>query len=262
MPLITTPTPDRAFGSRPEGGSTGARSHITQPALVKIVGSEELPTAVHVDASPAATRSSAASEPSPNDLAAPTPVGPPPTAPVPSVVAVNKIADSGPGVSQSLRTMSAAPEAAAAPSAVQASVAAPPDAPQQPAEVAPTVESKVVVPSAQPDLVRPTKLSRKTPSRAADDRGVRHRPGIRQSSDTCLWRSGRRARSTDGRSDRLKIGRLGDSVRGAKVGGGSQGDRRAAQRQIRPGAQRRDNRFTTLALSRRRCTSRSRISPS
>src|ERR1700722_5563022 len=166
MPLITTPTPDRAFGSRPEGGSTGARSHITQPALVKIVGSEELPTAVHVDASPAATRSSAASEPSPNDLAAPTPVGPPPTAPVPSVVAVNKIADSGPGVSQSLRTMSAAPEATAAPSAVQASVAAPPDAPQQPAEVAPTVESKVVVPSAQPDLVRPTKLSRKTPVRA------------------------------------------------------------------------------------------------
>jgi hypothetical protein len=166
MPLITTPTPDRAFGSRPEGGSTGARSHITQPALVKIVGSEELPTAVHVDASPAATRSSAASEPSPNDLAAPTPVGPPPTAPVPSVVAVNKVADSGPGVSQSLRTMSAAPEATAAPSAVQASVAAPPDAPQQPAEVAPTVESKVVVPSAQPDLVRPTKLSRKTPVRA------------------------------------------------------------------------------------------------
>ena len=65
----------------PKGGSTGARSHIMQPALVKIVGSGELPTAVHADASRAATRSSAASEPSPNDLAAPTPVAPPPTAP-------------------------------------------------------------------------------------------------------------------------------------------------------------------------------------
>jgi hypothetical protein len=153
----------------PQGGSTGARSHITQPALVKIVGSEELPTAVHVDASPAATRSSAASEPSPNDLAASTPVGPPPTAPVPSVVAVNKIADSRPGVSQSAEsnpapTMSALPEATAAPSATQASVAAPPDAPRQPAEVAPTVESKIV-PGAQPDLDRPTKLSRKSPVR-------------------------------------------------------------------------------------------------
>ena len=153
----------------PQGSSTGARSHITQPALVKIVGSEELPTAVHVDASPAATRSSAASEPSPNDLAAPTPVGPPPMAPVPSVIAVNKIADSRPGVSQSAesnaaRTMSTLPEATAAPSATQASVAAPPDAPRQPAEVAPTVESKVV-PGAQPDLDRPTKLSRKSPVR-------------------------------------------------------------------------------------------------
>ena len=151
----------------PEGGSTGARSHITQPTLVKIVGSEELPTAVHADASPAAKRSSAASEPSPNDLAAPMAVGPPPAAPAPPVVAVNKIADSGPGVSQSLRTMSALPEATAAPSATRASEAAPPDAPQRAAEAAPTVESKVVT-GAQPltpNLVRPTKLSRKTPVR-------------------------------------------------------------------------------------------------
>jgi hypothetical protein len=85
------------------------------------------------------------------------------------VVAVNNIADSRPGVSQfaesnPARTMSALPEATAAPSATQASVAAPPDAPRQPAEVAPTVESKVV-PGAQPDLDRPTKLSRKSPVR-------------------------------------------------------------------------------------------------
>ena len=146
----------------PKGGSTGARSHVTQPALVKIVGSEELPTAVHADASPAATSSS---EPSPTELATPTSVGPPAT-PFPPVVAV-KIADSGPGVPQSLRTMSAAPEATAAPSATQASVAAPPDAPQQPAEVAPRVESKVVTGAhpPTPNLDRPTKLSRKTPVR-------------------------------------------------------------------------------------------------
>jgi hypothetical protein len=112
----------------PKAGSTGARSHVTQPALVKIVGSEELPTAVHADASPAATSSSEPSEPSPTELATPTSVVPPAT-PFPPVVAA-KIADSGPGVSQSLRTMSA-PEATAAPSATQASVAAPPDAPQR-----------------------------------------------------------------------------------------------------------------------------------
>ena len=225
------------------------------------------------------TRSSAASEPSPNDLAAPMAVGPPPAAPAPPVVAVNKIADSGPGVSQSLRTMSALPEATAAPSATRASEAAPPDAPQRPAEAAPTVESKVVT-GAQPltpNLVRPTKLSRKTPVRVmvaktaattpsatAEIRRQPQRPGAstippapaapqttaasatgqesRQSSDTCLWHSSRRARGTDGRSDRLQIGRLGDSVRRAKIGGGSQGGRRAAQRQIRAGAQRRDDR--------------------
>jgi hypothetical protein len=147
----------------PKGGSTGARSHITQPALVKILGSGELPTAVHADASPAATPLSAASEPSPNDLAAPTPVAPPPTAPVPPVVAV-EIADSRPRVSQSEPTMSAPPEATAGPSVTYVSVAAPPDAPQRPAGAVPMVKSKVV-PRAQPDLDRPTKLSRKTPVR-------------------------------------------------------------------------------------------------
>jgi hypothetical protein len=140
----------------PKGGSTGARSHITQPALVKILGSGELPTAVHADASPAATPLSAASEPSPNGLAAP-------TAPVPPVVAV-EIADSGPRVSQSEPTMSAPPEATAGPSVTYVSVAAPPDAPQRPAGAVPMVKSKVV-PRAQPDLDRPTKLSRKTPVR-------------------------------------------------------------------------------------------------
>ena len=147
----------------PKGGSTGARSHITQPALVKIVGFGELPTAVHADASPAATPLSAASEPSPNGLAAPTPVAPPPTAPVPPVVAV-EIADSGPRVSQSVPTMSAPPEATAGPSVTYVSVAAPPDAPQRPAGAVPMVKSKVV-PRAQPDLDRLTKLSRKTPVR-------------------------------------------------------------------------------------------------
>jgi hypothetical protein len=178
----------------PKGGSTGARSHITQPALVKIVGSEELPTAVHADASPAATPAAAASEPPPNGLAAPTPVGPPIMAPVPPVVAVNKIPDSRPGVSQSAesnpaRTLSALPEATAAPSAAQARVAAPSDAPQRPAEAVPMVESKVV-PGAQPDLDRPTKLSRKTlvhgmvaktavtaPSAAMEMRHQPQRPG-------------------------------------------------------------------------------------
>ena len=81
----------------PKGDSTGARSHIAQPALVKIVGTEELQTTVHADASPAATPSLGPSEPSPTELAAPASVGPPPTAPLPRVVAVNKIADSGPG---------------------------------------------------------------------------------------------------------------------------------------------------------------------
>ena len=147
----------------PKGGSTGARSHITQPALIKIVGSGELPTAVHPDASPAATPLSAASEPSPNDWAAPTPVAPPPTAPVPPVVAV-EIADSGPRVSQSVPTTSAPPKATAGPSVTYVSVAAPPDAPQRPAGAVPMVKSKVV-PRAQPDLDRPTKLSRKTPVR-------------------------------------------------------------------------------------------------
>jgi hypothetical protein len=174
----------------PNAGSTGARSHVTQPALVKIVGSEELPTAVHADASPAATSSSEPSEPSQTELATPTSVGPPAT-PFPPVVAV-KIADSGPGVSQSLRTMSAAPEATAAPSATQASVAAPPDAPQRPAELVPKVERKVLTGARPPtpNLDRPTKLSRKTlvrgmvaktaataPSSTAEVRRQPQRPG-------------------------------------------------------------------------------------
>jgi hypothetical protein len=138
----------------PKGGSTGARSHITQPAVVKFVGSEELPTAVEADASPAATASVA---PSPTDLAAP----------IPPVAAVSR-----PGLSQSaesnpMRTMSAAPEATATPSETQASVAASPETPRRPAEAAPVVESKLV-PGAQPptpSLDRPAKLSRKTPVR-------------------------------------------------------------------------------------------------
>lgn len=147
----------------PKGGSTGARSHITQPALVKIVGSGELPTAVHADASPAATRSSAASEPSPNDLAAPTPVAPQPTAPTSWARIATPWALSW--RSQPLRPAGPAPpEATAGPSVTHVSVAAPPDAPQRPAGAVPMVESEVV-PRAQPDLARPTKLSRKTPVR-------------------------------------------------------------------------------------------------
>jgi hypothetical protein len=166
----------------PKGGSTGARSHITQPALVKIVGFGELPTAVHADASPAATPLSAASEPSPNGLAAPTPVAPPPTAPVPPVVAV-EIADSGPRVSQSVPTMSAPPEATAGPSVTYVSVTAPPDAPQRPAGAVPMVKSKVV-PRAQPDLARKTpvrwmaaKAAATAPSAATEVRRQPQRPG-------------------------------------------------------------------------------------
>ena len=86
------------------------------------------------------------------------------------------------------RTMSSPPEATAAPSATRASVATPRDAPQRHAESVPMVESKVVT-GAQPDLDRPTKLSRKTPVRgmiaktaatapsAATERRQPQRPG-------------------------------------------------------------------------------------
>ena len=65
-------------------------------------------------------------------------------------------------------------------------------------------------------------------------------PGTSQSCNACRRRSRRRARRPGGRSD--QIGRLGDTVRHAKIGGGSQDRRRAAQRQICPRAQRRDDR--------------------
>ena len=138
----------------PKEGSTGARSHITQPAVVKFVGSEGLPTAVHADASPAVTPSSG---PSPTDLAAP----------IPPVVAVLEPGSSQSAESNPVRTISAAPEATATPSETQASVAASPEAPRRPAEAAPVVGSKLV-PGAQPptpSLDRPAKLSQKTPAR-------------------------------------------------------------------------------------------------
>jgi len=85
-----------------------------------------------------------------------------------------------------------APEATAAPSATRASVAAPPDAPQRPAELVPTVERKVLkgAQPPRPNLDRPTKLSQKTlvrgmvaktaataPSSTAEVRRQPQRPG-------------------------------------------------------------------------------------
>ena len=133
----------------PKGGSTGARSAITRPALVKIVSSEEQPTSLDVAA---ATPTLASSEP------APTSVEPPATAPVATLrPAVSQSTESNP-----LRTASAPPDAPA-PSATLASEAAPLDAPQRPAEAAPKVDSKFVV-GAQPrtpNLDRIAKLSRR-----------------------------------------------------------------------------------------------------
>jgi hypothetical protein len=66
----------------PKGSSTGARSPMTRPALVKIISSEERPTDLHVAASSAATPTSASSEPSPAGVAPPTSLELPATAPV------------------------------------------------------------------------------------------------------------------------------------------------------------------------------------
>ena len=145
----------------PKGGSTGARSAITKPALVKIVGSEQRPTALDTDASRATTP---LSEPSPAGVA-PTSVEPPAPAPVTPVAALP------PAVSQSAESnrvrASASPGATASPSAARASEAAPLDAPQRLAEAAPMAESKVV-PGAQPptpNVDRPAKPSTRTPVR-------------------------------------------------------------------------------------------------
>jgi SPOR domain len=138
----------------PKGGSIGARSDIMKPALVKIVGSEERPTDLHVDTSSAATPTS---KPSSAGVAPPTSVEPPATAPVaPLRPAESQSAESNP-----VPTTSAPPDVTVSPSA------APLDAPQGPAEAAPIVGSKIV-PGAQPptpNLDLPTKPSRKTPVR-------------------------------------------------------------------------------------------------
>ena len=244
----------------PKGGPTGARSASTRPPLVKVVSSEKRPT--DVDPSSALISTLAPSEP------APTSVEPAATA---------QVATLRPAVSQSTESnplrMASAPPDAPAPSATLASEAAPLDAPQRPAEAAPRVEGKVVV-GAQPrtpNLHRIAKLSRRLygrqdrrdraqcsgrdaaptpafwcvddpagPNRATHGCGACRRPETRQSNDTCLRWSDWRARAIGGRSDRHQIGRLGDSVRRAKIGGRGRGGRRAAQRQIRPGAKRRE----------------------
>ena len=140
------------FGSK--GGSTGARSTITRPALVKVVSSEERLTNLDVDALSAATSRSARLEPA---LASVEPLA---TAPVATL---------RPALSQSTEPnpvrAASAPLDAPAPSATLASEAAPLDVPQRPAESAPRAEGKVVV-GAQPGtpkLERPAKPSTRLP---------------------------------------------------------------------------------------------------
>ena len=250
----------------PKGGPTGARSAIARPALVKIVSSEERPTDWMLTPHPPLyQRWRPRSRRRPPLSRRPRRRSPP----------------CGPAVSQSTESnplrMASAPPDAPAPSATLASEAAPLDAPQRLAEAAPKVEGKVVV-GAQPrtpNLDRIAKLSRRLlsygrqdrrdraqcsgrdaaptpafwcvddpagPNRATHDRGACRRPGTRQSNDTCLRWPDWRARAIGGGSDRHQIGRLGNSVRRAKIGGRGRGGRRAAQRQIRPGAKRRDDR--------------------
>ena len=150
----------------PKGSSTGARSVITRPALVRVISSEERPTALHVDPSSAAPPS----EPSLAGVAAPASVGlsPPASAPV------TPVATLGPAVSQSVetnpvRTASPPPDATTAPSAAYPSDAAPLDVRQRPAEAAPMAGSKIVSGERPPppNLDLHSKLPRKTPFRVA-----------------------------------------------------------------------------------------------
>jgi hypothetical protein len=136
------------------------------------------------------------------------------------------------------------------------------------------VESKVV-PGAQPDLDRPTKLSRKTPVRgmiaktaatapsaATEMRRQPHRPGASMipSAPAAPQTTAASAAAQEPVHPVTLFGTLAGALGAStvdqtaskgdwaiqfaapKIGGGSQGGRRAAQRQIRPGAQRRDNR--------------------
>jgi len=154
----------------PKGGPTGVRSTITRPALVKIVSSEERPTNLDVEASSAATPTSALSEP------APASVEPPATAPVAALRrAVSQSTESDP-----VRTPSAPPEGTA-PSAILASEAAPLDAPQRPAEAAPKAEGKVVLVAQRgtPKLERTAKLSARPPVSATVAKTVATTPSAR-----------------------------------------------------------------------------------
>jgi hypothetical protein len=109
----------------PKGGSTGARSAVARPALVKILSSEGRPTDLPVDGLFAATPSTAPLEPPRAGVAAPRPVEPPAAAPVTPAAAltapVPQSAETNPP-----RTVSAPPDAATAPSATRAGEAAPP----------------------------------------------------------------------------------------------------------------------------------------
>jgi hypothetical protein len=142
----------------PQGGSTGARSAITRPAVVKIVSSEG-PTDLQVDASSAATPTATPSEPSSASVAAPASVEPP--AAVPAAIlwpAVSQSTESDPVSTASM------PPDAAAPFATRASKAVPLNAPQRPAEAAPKAERKVVVDAPQrPNLDRTGKLFSRPP---------------------------------------------------------------------------------------------------
>jgi hypothetical protein len=144
----------------PKGGSTGARSAVTRPALVKIVGSEERPTDLHVDPSSAVTPSSELSR---AGVTTPS-IGPPRAAPVTPVAALGPVVPQ-PAETNPVRTVSAQPDATAAPSATRTGETGSLDVLQLPAKATLMAESKVVVgaPPPTPNLVWPAKLSRRPP---------------------------------------------------------------------------------------------------
>jgi len=263
---------------QPSGETVAAQGDVDAARLkdiapVKVARSEERPSDRDADASPAATSPA----PPPAGEREPQASAGPPVAASATPVAAAEIAAPPPAVwqssdSSSVRTASAPPDATAAPAAVHAGETAPRNAPQRPAQPAPSAGSKAVAVT-QPTtstLALPANLSRRASAgamvaktgaispgpaettsqhrprgvdgpagagRAAGDPGACRRSRSRQSDGARLRRYGRRALRAGGRSERL-----GGPVRRAKIGSGSRGRRRAAQCQIRSGAQRGDDR--------------------
>jgi hypothetical protein len=157
----------------PKGGSTGARSAIMRPALVKIISSEEPPTALHVDASSAAPPS----EQSSAGVAPPTTIGVLAAEPAP----VRRSPPHGPQCHNPLYARPAPQDATTAHAAARAGDAAPLDAHQRPLEADPTVGSKIVsaAQAPTPNLDLPTKLPRKTSVRVAGAKTAATSPSAR-----------------------------------------------------------------------------------